>query len=448
MSAALPPPVTVPRELLALVQLARRAREADNVDALAFTMVNESRQMLVYRQSALWLGARHGRVACVSGVPLVDPNAPYVQWLQRALPALATQPSDGPRRVLASDLSDDIGTEWSEWLPTHGLWVALRQHDDALGGLLFASDEPWPDGALTLAAELAHAYSHALDAFAPRRAWRARLIDALRPTKRRVAVALALLIVALFPVRQTVLAPAEVVPLEPFLVRTPQDGVVDRILVKPNQQVAAGTPLVTLDTTALQARYAVARKAYDAAAEEYRQSAQAAVTDDKSRLDMAQRRGQMEQKQVELDYTAQQLGRVQIKAERAGVAVFSDVNDWQGKAVAVGERIMTLADPHKVELAVELPAGERFDVEPGATVTLYPNANPLSSYDARITQVAYSAEATREGVVAYRLKAAFDGGTLPRVGLTGNARVSGTRVPLVYYALRRPLTTVRQWLGW
>lgn len=438
----------MPRELLALVQLARRAREADNVDALAFTMVNESRQMLVYRQSALWLGVRHGRVACVSGVPQADPNAPYVQWLQRALPALAMQSSDNPRRVQSMDLPDDVGAEWSDWLPAHGLWVPLRQRDDALGGLLFASDEPWPDGALTLAAELGHAYSHALDAFAPRRAWRTRLADALRPTKRRVAVAVAMLIVALFPVRQTVLAPAEVVPLEPFLVRAPQDGVVDRILVRPNQQVAAGTPLVTLDTTALQARYAVARKAYDAAAEEYRQSAQAAVTDDKSRLDMAQRRGQMEQKQVELDYTAQQLGRVQIKAERAGVAVFSDVNDWQGKAVAIGERIMTLADPHKVELSIELPAGERFDVEPGAIATLYPNASPLSSYDARITQVAYSAEATREGVVAYRLKAVFDGGTLPRVGLTGNARVSGARVPLIYYALRRPLTTARQWLGW
>ena len=71
----------IPHELYALLQLGRRARAADSVEALGFTMVNESRQLLPYRQAALWLGGRLGRVAAVSGVPQVEAHAPYEQWL-------------------------------------------------------------------------------------------------------------------------------------------------------------------------------------------------------------------------------------------------------------------------------------------------------------------------------------------------------------------------------
>ncbi len=258
-----------------------------------------------------------------------------------------------------------------------------------------------------------------------------------------------LLAIALFPLRQTVLAPAEVVPLEPFLVRAPLDGVIDKFLVQPNEPVKAGAPLFAMDTTALQTRRDVARKAYDAAQEEFRQSAQAAVTDEKSKRDVALRRGELEEKGVELGYAADQLGRVQVTAERAGLAVFADVNDWQGKVVALGERILVLADPSKLALAIELPAGENsLALAPGMAVSLHPNADPLHRYEARVTQIAYSAEPGRDGVLAYRLKAEFTAEAPPRIGMMGMASLEGSRVPLLYYALRRPLTTLRQWLGW
>ena len=60
--------------------------------------------------------------------------------------------------------------------------------------------------------------------------------------------------VALFPIRLTVLAPAEVVPAEPFLVRSPLDGVIDHFDVRPNQTVAVGDKLFDLDTTTLRAK--------------------------------------------------------------------------------------------------------------------------------------------------------------------------------------------------
>jgi hypothetical protein len=446
------------QHLLALLGLGRRAREAASLEALGFVMVNESLQVLPYRQAALWVDGMPAQVAAVSGLPQPNPQAPYTQWLARlfaalrdAAPPAGTEGAGAPRALTAEDLARTaagVAQDWADWLPGHVLWIPFVQDGRIAAALLLAGDQPWQAPHLIIAGELAGLYGHALAALNPQRRggprWRTWL---QRARKRRWLVA-ALLLIALFPIRQNALAPAEVVPKQPFLVRAPQDGVIDRMLVRPNQAVKAGTPLFNLDQTALHTRHAVARKAYDTALEEYRQSAQLAVMDDKGKLEVALRRGALEEKRLELAYTAELLGRVQVNAERDGIAVFSDVNDWQGKAVVLGERVLTLADPAQVELSVQLPAGERFDVAPGTTLSLYPNADPLSAFEATVTQVAYSAEPTRDGQAAYRIKADFAPGTAaPRIGLMGTATLHGSRVPLIYFALRRPLTLLRQWLG-
>jgi hypothetical protein len=157
----------------------------------------------------------------------------------------------------------------------------------------------------------------------------------------------------------------------------------------------------------------------------------------------------LEEKALELNYSKDLLDRVRVKAPRDGAAIFADVNDWQGKAVAVGERVLLLADPSKVELAVSLPVSEAIDLPSDAHITLYPNGDLLTSYEATLSSAAYRAEPTPGGLLAYRLKATFSGdGPRPRIGLMGTAKVRGGWVPFIYYALRRPLAAARQRLGW
>jgi len=213
--------------------------------------------------------------------------------------------------------------------------------------------------------------------------------------------------------------------------------------------VQLNQPLFDLDTTGLHARQSVARKAWEAANEEYRQAAQMAVTDDKSRLEMSQRRGRMEEKAEELAYSEQLLARIQVKASKAGVAVFSDASDWIGKSVAVGERVMQIADPDKVEVSIRLAVADAIELAPNAGVTLYLTTAPQYSYAASLRYVAYQADAGPDGLVAYKLRAAFDKDEKPpRLGLTGTAKIHGQWVPFAYFVLRRPLAAARQWLGW
>ena len=53
-----------------------------------------------------------------------------------------------------------------------------------------------------------------------------------------------------------------------------------------------------------------------------------------------------------------------------------------------------------------------------------------------------------DGTYAYRVRASLDSGKKgPRVGLKGTAKVHGEFVPLSYWVLRRPLSSLRQFLG-
>ena len=450
-------PRIAPGHLALLWQLAARARDAANEQTLAFTVLNETLALVPYRQAAWWRGPAHGAVGAVSGLPQSDPTAPYVQWLGSLCRTLVRVDSKQsapagnrlPRPFTARDVPEDIADEWGAWLPTNALWIPLTNRaGSVLGGLVFAREEAWTPIELALLTELAQAWAHAFGAFDPRPSWIVRARSLLQPGRRQRQVVVIVAIVCVLPVRLSVLAPAEVTPKDPFVVRAPLEGVIDRLYVQPNQPVSPGTQLLALDATILQSRYALARKDFDAAEEEYRQTAQLAVTEDKNRLELALRKGKVDESQVELDYTANQLARVRLVAARRGVAVFADPNDWTGKAVSIGEKIMLLADPANVELTAYLPVADNIDVQPGGTLTLYPKSSPLSTYDARIDTIAYRAEPTPEGVLAYRIKATFVGSARPVLGVMGTARAHGHWVPLIYYVLRRPLTLVRQRLGW
>jgi multidrug efflux pump subunit AcrA (membrane-fusion protein) len=250
----------------------------------------------------------------------------------------------------------------------------------------------------------------------------------------------------LLPVRQSVLAPAEVVPLNGRVVTAPLDGVIAEFLVKPNQPVRRGEPLLRFDATSLRAQADVAERSLDVADAELKSSAQRAFsdTDAKARLDLLAAR--VEQKRAERDYARELLARSEVRAERDGIAVFADAERWTGKPVKTGERLMDIADPQQAELRIELAVADAIDLAPGAEVALFLDSDPLNRHVARLERLAYEAQTSQAGQLAYRLDASFVAAP-PRIGLRGTAKLFGQRVPLALYLLRRPLAALRQGLG-
>lgn len=100
----------------------------------------------------------------------------------------------------------------------------------------------------------------------------------------------------LIPVRQTSLAPAEVIALDAEAVAAPIDGVVKTIHVRPNQAVQVGQPLFSLDDTTLRNRLEVAQKSVAVADAELQAATQKAFDSFQSKGDLSLLRGRCQRK--------------------------------------------------------------------------------------------------------------------------------------------------------
>ncbi len=416
--------------------------------------VNDSHALARYRQAALW--TEEEGVAALSGVVQVEANVPYVQWLQRVCAALLAQ-GGAVRQVTSADLANDEGDAWIEWLPAYGLFVPLS---GVAGGVLFARDEPWTDQEIALFTEWLDTWIHAWRAKHKPALWNVRRLPeqakahlrlvAGRPwwKQRAVQWGAAALLVLLFPVRLTVLAPGELVPADPAVIRAPFDGVVQSFLVKPNEAVKTGQALFTFDDASLLSRLEVARQALGTAEAEYRQASQQALGDAKYKSQLVVLAGKIEERRAEAAYLQGQLERSRVVSPREGLALFDDPSEWLGKPVVTGERILRVAPPDQVEVEGWLAIGDAIPLEPGGPATLYLNASPLSPVSAVIRYAAHDAVARPDGSYAYRVRATLEAPTRHRVGLKGTVKLAGGWVPFVYWVLRRPVAAVRQFVGW
>lgn len=434
--------------LTALLQLERDARHAESAVELGFLIVNDTRKIVPYRQAVLWEYDDAGmlRLVAGSGASEFEPHAPYVVWLQAML---ADVPVAGLREIRTLEAASAPAAHaagWAEFMAPHGLLVPLvSPRGDLLGGMLLAADQPWEEGRRVLLERLADAYAHAWAALVGERR---RLNFRAWLTRRRVHILAALLVVLLFPLRQSVVMPASVAPRNPTVVAAPVEGVIREVHVQPSQAVRQGDPLFSFDDVDIDSRVAVAYKALDVVQADLLKNTQLAYSCDECRARLPVLRAVVEQKDAELRQVLTQKERTTVRAERDGTVVFQDRNDILGKPVSVGERVMLLASPDDSWLEMHLPVDDAMTVETGAIVRFFLNIDPLAAYDATLAQASYEAEKTAQDVIAYRLMADFSADEeRPRLGLRGTARLYGSRVPLVYYLMRKPLAWLRQRMG-
>ncbi|TYL41856.1 efflux RND transporter periplasmic adaptor subunit [Dickeya sp. ws52] len=434
------PPVSSERIFARFLDIERQARSADAAEALAYCIVNDSQTLFGFRHAALVI---NGTVRAVTGVTQPAPHAPFVAFIERACVQLQrAQRHEQCVVVEAAWLDQQSRNDWLALSAPEVLWTPLKDRQGRLfGGIWYAREQPWQPAEQLLVEQLAHTFSHAWLALEPQPVW--------RRTRRRWKLAVPLLVAVgclFIPVRQSVLAPAEVIPLNGRVVAAPLDGVIQAFAVQPNQGVRKGDLLVRFDDTTLKAQADVAERALNVAEAEYRASSQRAFqdTDSKARLDFLA--AQVAQKRAERDYANALLGRTEIRAERDGIAVFADAERWTGKPVRTGERLMDLADPASVSLRIELDVGDAIRLEPNAPITLFLDSDPITPHGALLDRIAYESEQTPAGNLAYRLDARFNGEP-PRIGLRGTAKISGEYVPLAVYLFRRPLAVLRQSVG-
>ena len=440
--------------LATFLQLERQVRHAKSVEKFGFIVVNETHHLLRYDQAVLWKTLSTGKLAimAVSGVSVISTEAPYIEWLKNILTdQLCGEKAGQCHTVGRNDISKPAQKDWNEWIGSDALWCPLLTAQGELyGGLwLTRSDAAWHSSEQALLARIADAYTHAwqaLDRQSSRSPWLPRIN--LKTGRNRIALISALLATLMLPVRQSALAPAEIVPLDPVIVTSPLDGVISDIHVQPNSPVHKGDLLFSLDDTTLRNAHQLAIKSADVAQAEYLRAAQQAFSDNSSKAELAMLRAQVEVKDAEVRYTSELLEKVEVHASRDGIAILTAVNDWIGKPVVVGEKVITLADPGQTEIQIWLPVDDAINLEIGAEVKLFLNIDPTQPLTGTLRQTSYEPQVTADGNLAFQLKAEFDQlDRQPRVGLKGTGKIYGKRVLLISYLLRRPFSALRRFTG-
>ncbi len=445
------------RNFVSLLRLEKTARQAKKLDELQFIITNETRHILFYEQATLWITTATGknRTRVVSGVSHPDTSSPYFQHLHQLLDDFSlTKEAKKIVKLKKEDFSPEIFPAWDETLLHNPLWCPfINGKGDMIGGLLLTREREWNQAEITRLEFLADAYAHAWGALEKRNiSWKNRLNRSLRVLQNRtirVSVSLAIIALMFLPVNQTVIAPAEVVPANPHIISPPVDGIVKEFYVQPNETVEKDQKLFSLEDRDIKNNHIISKKALAVTKANYKSAVQKSFSDPESKARIPVLKSLLEQKEAEVAYSSDLLERIVIRSPIDGIAIFSDHNDWLGRPVLVGEKIITLANPDETELQIWLPVDNAINMETDARVRSFLNVNPTNPLEASLQQFSFEAQASPDDILSFQLRAAFTDKTArPRIGLKATVKLYGKKVTLFYYIFRRPMSAVRRFFGW
>ena len=440
-----------PNPALALLEFERRIQSASSNREVAFRAVNDSSQVVRFDQAILWRYDVFNRplIAVASGLADVSVDSPFQQWLVRLIQAIKPEDFAKPQVFTASQLPESALADGEEWCPRHLLHCPMRGPTGVeLGGMLFFRSEEFTDAERALAEWTARSAGYGLWAWRSDRHAVKRWLKARATWKWLIGIATVIALASLIPVRMSALAPAEISPLRPIPVTSPMDAVVREIIVQPNQVVKADQVVAILEDTALRNRLDVAAKALDIARADLQRATFKSFSDEPSRLELQVLNARVQEKAAEVTYLTELLGKSKLLAPQGGLAVFTSQDDWRGRPVQVGERVMVIADPSLVDVTIYLPPEDAVELEAGARVDVLLHVDPLSPLEAKIERASYEATQSPDGTLAYVIRAQLQPGQrLPRIGLRGTAKIYSEQVMLGYYLLRKPIAYIRRGLG-
>lgn len=426
-----------PAEVLSeFISIEQKIRQADSVAALGFVVTNLPRSFLSYAQAIFWRRTGAGDIVALgaSGGIVINRESPAVIRLQKALASLLKE--DKPFS------SGQRPESLSEWFPAH----YMLMHNDKAGMIVFRNLAFQADEKARLQL-LQQTFVHAVNALLNQR--QPLIIKQFPITKKFVMTTAAVLVaVSLLPVRQTTVAPAEVISTHSRIVTAPSAGVIKDLLVQPNQIVKRGQLLYTLDQTDLINQVKVAQKRLSAASEQVRKASLQVLHSGEAREQLAALKIMLNKAQQEYGYQQKLLAKTRVVAPQAGVVIFSDTDDLLGRPVQQGQSVLEIAAPNQKRVSVWLPIDNLIETPEHADIKLTFNNTPFTHYQARLATMNYRALSDPQHGLSYKIRADFKiNRDLPRIGVQGTAKIYGNKVSLFYALFNKPINYVRRVVG-
>jgi len=408
------------KDLARLVVLQNTAHDPETAQEFSIFVTNQSHQLTPFFQSICWQRNKLNlvEIMAVSGVSSIDSNAIIVRFMVKLVKAiLAMDGSDKNKIIDQKEIAGTLRKEWIEMMPPYCQWLPFSKEGKTEAGMLIFYEAPVTSKQRTLFEPLSTTYNHVWHTLPENRKKAKSILGRLtRSSLTKWAILICVIIILAIPVRESALAPGQVVATKPAIVGSTVSGIIKQIHVQPNDFVKKGDLLISLD-----------------------------ATESVSELEIRAESAELRVKQAK-----NILERTRIYASRDGIAIYTDVYEFLGQVVEVGQRIMLLADVNAIELNIEMPVGDTINFKVEDEVRFFLNTDPTRPVDAVLRQTSYEPRTEESGEYVFLLKASFEDEDFSgRIGWAGTAKVySSDRVSLFMYIFRRPISSVRQFFGW
>lgn len=446
-----------PQYLSDITWLQGKAAYCDNEEQLAFHIVNHTIKIAPYAQAVLWVRQVTGiKIIAVSGVSIINRSSPYISFLEKKfIPAILKDyehtiklPTERYENIIKQYNGKFFN--WCLSLPFDSYNKADKEkykgYRDETGLILFANNE-WNDEQTQKFDNLVKYYKYLWDLFLKQSDYKIHKSHTFK--KYKFFIFFAALIFFMFPIRDSILVPAEISPEKPSVVAPSLSGMIADIFVEPNDLVTKDQVLFRLDTITLENNLQQSEKSLAAIQEKYRKAYQHSYNDSKSRSEVSLLQTEVKIAEADVEYNKLLLDRANIKAQFNGTVIFSDPKNWLGRPVDIGERVMLLADDQRKQLDIFIPVADLILLPDDAEVVFYPNPRPLDTISGTVKYISKQAEEQPDLSLAYYTVATVNQEDAKRYqfGIKGTAKIKGRRVPLGYYLLRRPIYWLRRTMG-
>ncbi len=437
-----------------LARVFSRAGEFRSLHHFAFAVTNTLASRLACEQVALgWVRGPRVRVLSVSGQDSVKQRNPGLHRIRQAMEECL----DAGREIVAQRLDLWSEDEEPDRYRLHEAWrsaaagasvasipIVAGERIVAILSLRRRPEQSFTREDIALAKRLSDPLAGAMPLV--ERATRSsiqHILAAIRSSVafafsrgrpvRKLAILAALALVAWFcfgTKQYRITVPAVIRSTHTSFASAPFDGALAEVMVRPGDRVAAGDPILRMDTRDLELQRAellAQQRAYEL---EVRRAADAG--DAPAATTAA---AQLELTRAQLDLIEKRIEQATVRASKPAVVLGPDIRQRIGEVVAVGTPLVSLADPDDLRVELLVPEKRAADLELGADIAFAPNARPESPLRSSVSTRPPATE-IREGKSVLVAEAPLHE-TPPwlRPGMEGVARIDAGSRPVWWIAL-------------
>lgn len=429
------------------------AMEAPNQLALQFVIANETRKVIPYDRAILCqIVKKKITPISISGQSAISTLTEF----HRGFSELINNLSDpGGIQMLSQDkfsTNQDIWTEYQRKNAAAVLWLPIYSKGELSLGLWV---EQWeatqenmvPQATLDLVSE--HLLP-GLGAIWDKYRLRARIKPAIASKYKYIVPLLGSGLLSLFlihlPLR--VVAPCEIVPKDPTIITAPLQGVIEKIDVLPGDFVKVGNTLVQYDKRLYARELKIAQHEYLIGEATLSRALALGINDKTSLQDVEILRLKSQKQKIDLERAKDNYKKSEIHSPINGTVIMNNPDEWVGKPVQIGEKILTIADLSNTKVKIWLPEDDHIELDRNTPVTVVSNAEPEKKLSAHITYVGNEVMISDQNIPSFIVEADWEGtDRIEKTGLKGTAVLYGEKVSLFYYLFRKPWIIFRHIFG-